>query len=681
MKYPEYFEWQNLLEAKLIHRKQGAIMFYVDEDEIARLKPGSINAAEELSKAVVERLRVDRGKNMFSPITADLTLWSRTERVESPPVLPVIALSVLAATRMRTSLGVRATNYYHRLAELLVPGSNEAEILSLRNQLREAGAFVDVVRMWESLQRWVVRKFGEAAAATIKSDPRFPRIGYPLSQAIIRDSDRSTLTRLFKAMDLLSEPFPDEVEILGALDIWTTSARNRLTSSGMRALTDGETRPLLGDLVSAYAKNWDGEVLVPDGDIRVELRLCLNIDEWSAEWIFIKSSVLPDRQISLYSTNGRKIVLESDPGSELFLTSNRIGVNSTDVELGQKFAGDGYSAEFAGSEIVFFAPDANTDGCTSVFDLTPHTDYLVAVHTRRLDEFRQYLDQVAVEGWRYLPQTGRELVPNFSLFEGVEFASNTDIEGIANIVPGAKLIGISANVSRRAKLVGGLPIATDLARSTYLVGGEPDLQLPASAEEGSTTVILDGRMAEFRSSAVAVSLRHFVDAPGKHTIRVGDQVLTFYNREADPRRDPFSYNRAKSLSSREVERNTKEPLPALLPNPVYVDRPARMLARRGRDETWVLQAGGRYSRVIESDPPRFLEELAIEIYLPYFEFELPEGAKWLAQRRGSIWMLSRVGTREDEYVLRSVDVLSAWKRACKDQNAMRLWDFQLKIAR
>lgn len=681
MRHPEYFEWQKLLEDKLIGHNQRTIMFFVDEDELARLKPSSPNAANDLSSAVMQRLYVHRGKDMFRSITADLALWTRAEQMHCPPVLPVIALSVLAATRMRTESDVRATNYYHRLAELLATGNSEAEVRFLRSQLREGGAFVDVVQMWESLHKWLIQIYGESAASTIKTDRRLQRIGYPLSQAIIRDSDKGTLTRLFKAMDILSASFPGEDEILNALDLWTMSTRNRLSRAGMRALKNEDTRSLLGKLVSALGRNWDGKVLVPDGNIRIELKLSLDIEEWSSEWVFGKSADVPHQNINLNASDGRAIVLEPDPGSDLFLTNKRIAVHSTDIERGLAFSGEGHSASFLASEIVFLIPDMNTGGWTSVLDIAPYTDYLVAVHARRVDSFKQFLDRVAIDGWRLMPQPGRQLLPDFALFESVEFDGKVNIDEVAKLVPGTKLIGVSTNVSQRAKLVEGLPIATDLNRSSYLVGGEPDLQIPASTENGTTTVILDGRKAEFANSGVAVSLRHFVDGPGEHTISVCGQELKFQSLNADPRRANFSSPGTKRDVPGRGSLKVKTHIPSPLPHEATRAHQERILARRGRDETWVLQSDGRALQVFESAPPGFLDSLAVDFYLPNFDVELPNDAEWLAQRRGNTWLLNPVAAKGEEYELRSVDILRAWRLACKSENAMRLWKFQLEIAR
>ena len=105
-----------------------------------------------------------------------------------------------------------------------------------------------------------------------------------------------------------------------------------------------------------------------------------------------------------------------------------------------------------------------------------------------------------------------------------------------------------------------------------------------------------------------------------------------------------------------------------------------ILVRRGRDESWLLHADGRTELLAETETPAFLLSIDIELHLPCFEISAASTARWLAQRRGTRWRLTEIGSsKRNEYDL-DIDVLDAWKRACRDTNGAQLWKAQLSMA-
>ena len=86
--------------------------------------------------------------------------WQRGSQVDPPPVLPLMAVSVLAATRMRSDALARSTNYYIRLAQTLTGDLEGTEVVALRTDLREGGAFLDVAEMWRGIHSWIEAQGG-----------------------------------------------------------------------------------------------------------------------------------------------------------------------------------------------------------------------------------------------------------------------------------------------------------------------------------------------------------------------------------------------------------------------------------------------------------------------------------------------------------------------------------------
>src|SRR5690606_8888209 len=106
-------------------------------------------------------------------------------------------------------------------------------------------AFLDAVEMWRGLHSWLEAQDGTVGVSTIRDHPHLQRIGYPLSQALVRQSDHLALTRFFHALDFHPGPAPEAEVILGALDIWTAALQNQLSDAFTRALSDNDIRPLL----------------------------------------------------------------------------------------------------------------------------------------------------------------------------------------------------------------------------------------------------------------------------------------------------------------------------------------------------------------------------------------------------------------------------------------------------
>ena len=68
---------------------------------------------------------------------------------------------------MRRDGAARASNYYRRLAETLLPGAGNAEVESARNSLRDTAAFAGVGEMWRALDCWIEQQDGAAALVRI----------------------------------------------------------------------------------------------------------------------------------------------------------------------------------------------------------------------------------------------------------------------------------------------------------------------------------------------------------------------------------------------------------------------------------------------------------------------------------------------------------------------------------
>lgn len=678
--YAGYDKWQKTLSDAFLRPHSGPTILFVDDSKLATLCPESEDAARNLAAAVRERLRLMAGRSMFDPIIARYRHWQRGPQLDPPPILPVIALTVLAATRMRTDAEARSTNYYLRLAQTICPGTEPGVTETVRKDLREGGAFVDVAEMWEGLHRWIGAQAGAVGVSTIRDHPHYQRIGFPLSQALIRQSDRILLTRFFQALDFAPSKAPDAQTIATALDIWTTAGTNRLSETLMRALSDVELRPLVSAVIEAHARAWDGRVLASDGKQRIRMRLSVDLDEWKAHWLFPIPPNAPDT-ITFTTTDGTgEVVLTATNELDYYSDKGSPAVEPGLLYSGLQLHGSEFTAEFPPTPVIFLKPDPKTGSWTSTPEMLPYEEYLVAVSARHFTEFERVLKRAATEGWNFIKQRREALISNYALFSGVKFTDGALFAQTLSEHPRLRQARVAPATVPRPRFVRGLPIATTLSSKHYLLGGEPDLLLPAGGESRMATVTLDGRSEQLQASGFPIELRRFVSSAGLHTVEVDGHELTFTTLEEGP--DPGTPAGTATIGwTHDAQLSTQGPPYAVVGAHVLEQSISHhVLARRGRDESWLLHASGRVTEISETPPPIFLANVDTELHSPYFEVIVDATAQWLAQRRGRSWRLTSIGSSESiEYDL-EIDVLEAWRRACRDSNGAQLWRARLLMA-
>lgn len=675
-----YIEWQELLAGAFLGPHHGPIVFFVDDSEIISLRPDTPNPAAELASAVRNKMLLAAGKNMFKAIRQDFQRWKATSQAEPPPVLPIVAISVLAASRMRSDSKARSTNYYLRLAQTLLPGGSEASVEALRQELREGDAFLDVVDMWRGLHDWIESRSGALGTSTIRDHPRLPRIGYPLSQALVRQGDRMMLTRFFRALDFAPGAPPDVEVTLAAIGIWTAAAQNRLSDTFMRALGDDELRPLLAAVVEAHAQAWDGRVLTSDGRQRIAMRLCIDLDAWQTRWLFPVPPGGPSYLEVVDSHVDQEVRLSAIPGSEYYSATGVSGVSAEQLRSGVRLRGTEFTAEFSPSPVLFLRPDPHEGAWSSTAGMLPYEEHLVAIDASHVTEFREVLGEAASEGWRMLPQRGAVLLAGFALFEGVRFVDGIALELVLARFPRLRRIGVAPALVPRARLVRGLPIARSISSTTYLAGGEPDLLMPSGPEPRTATVTLDGRREELQANGFPLELRRFFGDEGTHTVDADGQVLRFTSLTGSPDPDSPPGTAALGWTSDEELVGVGPDVDVVGALVAGAPESIPVFVRRGRDETVLLHEDGRAETVEEPTPPGFLSTLDVELHLPSFEIAAPPSARWLAQRRGARWRLTEISSPDSREFDLDVDLVEAWKRACSGTNGTQLWEMQIRLA-
>ncbi len=303
---------------------------FVDRDEIQQIADEGEDGLRSLADAVRQFVDIERGAYMFKQVMLAQVAWNSGGRQEPPPTLPVLALSVLAASDMHSDISGASHNYYIRLARALLPDGTGEQIETLRINLRERGAFASVSLMWQRVHQWMTEQEGAFGISTIREHPERTRIGYPLSQALVRRSDRSALTRFFDRMNLISAGVPGRESLLNLLKVWTHRRRQGLSDRFVEALDDPKLETILGPLVHSLAVAWDGSVITSDGLRRLEIRLAIDLDRANAWWVIPAARDTPSDVLS-GKVDGREfsVRISQDPHSSMFRADGLPPVTAT----------------------------------------------------------------------------------------------------------------------------------------------------------------------------------------------------------------------------------------------------------------------------------------------------------------------------------------------------------------
>ena len=219
--WTDYDAWNHGIADAIFTKERGGQPAYLDlENEqllaIAEIaEPGCEDPTTRLVEVVSRTLDASTGPSgVFETHWARLKRWWNSDSIAPLPVLGVLAVLSLAAESMSDGGGLSANNYYGRLAKLLKLSSVEAA--------RFESAYRSVVDgspmsewLWTSLNVWLERLEGNRGLPTARAEGH-THIGYPISQAMVRDVDRQKFPNMFSAYGLApgTVMHPGEMEVL-----------------------------------------------------------------------------------------------------------------------------------------------------------------------------------------------------------------------------------------------------------------------------------------------------------------------------------------------------------------------------------------------------------------------------------------------------------------------------------
>ncbi len=516
-----YDDWNEALAHYFYNESQAGKPVYlqVDDDVLKQVAP-KIGIPQEYGRnafiaAVRYRSRLDDDPFFRFFQLRDFESDPQNKR---PPFIAFLGLCVLAAFDMERDpeKGVSAANYYDRLKDLL--------------GVKRPKKFDDVGELWERLDRWLDEDLGQAYGKATASYINRRHVEYPISQALMRSTDRQKLPDFF--LDCKLNPneewmspdyFQDQLKQLARKTTWPFTNRVwRIFES-----KDADAMTLVARVVFAEYGGWDGRSteqirlgILPTEKIALQLEIGYDDFECAlyprarsrSNNLFPEGAYQSFRPVKLkrdpYLLNWF-VPLPDDPFLSEFFAEEEIKLQSVDGRFRQ---------QISPTPILLFHEDNDGElGGYVRYDGQPtlRETYQILCHARLRNQVETYLDKNSQ--YKEILTSGNPFYKDWVCFRDVCLVRRD--EAVAEELTG--LIPQKVGLSLQRK--GGLK----LGRDKYLRGGEPDVEITADDAHETAVYIDDKPYTTFSTESLSINLRELDWQSGAHTIRFGENGRSY----------------------------------------------------------------------------------------------------------------------------------------------------------
>lgn len=233
----------------------------LDDEVVERLSSHPLlNGAasiDDLIDAVKNSLRPDLKKTeMFMDYEQATHIWindiiAKRPNDEAPPMLALLAVTVLAAEKMGSDGDLGNAYYVHLNSMLGISDRFQAE--SIEESYRKV-----IIYLWQALGTFLVEKSGYHGIPTAYSLST-TYVGAAVSQALVRDFDRKKLPRMFDYLKLTPGDSVTTGDMAGLFEAWLTHEDNGISQSLKNLWGRGAQEEIAHVLCNELTK-WDGTV-------------------------------------------------------------------------------------------------------------------------------------------------------------------------------------------------------------------------------------------------------------------------------------------------------------------------------------------------------------------------------------------------------------------------------------
>ncbi|MEV5006886.1 hypothetical protein [Streptomyces sp. NPDC055692] len=444
------------------------------------------------------------GRDPFDGIASRARQWRRNGAVGTPPFIAVLASTVLAAARMNRSEGTTfgRFSYYGPLRELL--GLHEGSGMP-------DGYDVIVPALWNHLKWWLTEhEQGRRGLPSAVPHPTQVNIGWSLSQAVLVGSDRVQVGLFLSAIGAQPGDSVPAAELLARFQEWVRL--NRPSPRIQRALASTELRPILASILQQELTHYDG---LPRNAAGLPcVPLSLTTDTGGAPY-GIAARIPSHLHLKSLSLNGD--VIRVPLGAEwLPLTPP---AQKLTPGLALELAADAATLILPARDLYVLQANDLVGKWTSVNTAEIGVPHRVLVKNSYAAQAEEAMLACGAETVRRPRRV--QVPPGWTLFSGYTPTRSAKVPGV---------VGPLAPLHQQlARLSGGLRI--DGGRQTFLLGYAPDLVLPATPDDHSRTITINGvplpAVSPAATDTITIRLADRVHSVGEHQIEVGDRKLTF----------------------------------------------------------------------------------------------------------------------------------------------------------
>lgn len=594
----------------------------VDTDSLRKIAPRLGVAPSEAEESFVQAVRSWMPRRRpFSGFLWAARQWRRqvqTDPTLPPPFVGLLGALVLAASRMHPdpALQIGSHNYYHRLGEVLG--------LELR-QLPDP-----VTHLWNNLNEWLERNNGAFGQPTAQWHGEwFRHIVRPMSQCLLRQTDREKLPDFFRWAGLPPHEEIDTDSLVASLQRWVRRTTCRFSDQGKAVLRDESLVRRAAAIAGLELRLWDGLSIDVHGRRRATIDLRLKVFDRGYRFQCDLYPRAPDGvPDGPYRKGDHVVELHRLQGLPWFqpLSSD---LAHRALEQGLVLTGEACALAFLPGNVIPLGGKSDLGGWLSCDRVNLGETYAVLCRHEHSAAVEEYLQQYAKEGWRRAP--GNEgLPPSWNCIldvQVIEIAQRAEVpEALDCLVP---------LVYPGIQFRGGLKLDT----GTWLCGGEPEVII-ATAEEIEVTVEVDERqVAHLPFGSGVVDLPGLGLGPGEHEIRAGIRRRRFELRAG--RTDRVARSQGMSLGHT-FHREGRHLVPvSLFPTPAdqqslaqegtVAIEGARLWGVPDEPAYWrtsrvVLRGGCRYYVILGRQPGE-IAKYTVQCEYPY----------WFVRQLGLLW--------------------------------------------
>lgn len=261
-----YDRWNTAIAGVVYSQEMAGQPTYLDleDDVLSKIcevaEPGITDPVRALVEVVKGTLLLGSPAALLEGHLRRLDTWHEGTMLDPPPTLGLLALLSVVAESMRRSADMRAHNFYGRLAQLA--NMSDEELRHFEHAYRRHRDGVPAsCELWESLNDWLEMCEGGRGLPTAVPLGH-EHIGYPLSQALVRQADRDKFIDLFTAQGLAAGITLSGTEMEVEIDEWLSRVPCPASNALERLWKEQpEARRLICDVAVITLEEWDGSGL------------------------------------------------------------------------------------------------------------------------------------------------------------------------------------------------------------------------------------------------------------------------------------------------------------------------------------------------------------------------------------------------------------------------------------